>query len=150
MISPIRDWTCTACDATGGLLIMEGPGPLCLACADMDHLVFLASGDAALTRRAKASSRLSAVVVRFSRSRRRYVSTLRVMFFVSEYHRLHGGQRSLLQLARGLRDAAVAPVVLFPGEGRCSAAFRAAGMSSNLNSVDLARPAAVRGHAFLR
>jgi len=50
------------------------------------------------------------------------------MFFVSEYHRLHGGQRSLLQLARGLRDAAVAPVVLFPGEGRCSAAFRAAGI----------------------
>jgi hypothetical protein len=51
---------------------MEGAGPLCMACADMDHLVFLASGDAALTRRAKRASRLSAVVVRFSRARGRY------------------------------------------------------------------------------
>ena len=38
----------------------------------MDHLVFLPSGDAALTRRAKRCSGLSAVVVRFSRSRGRY------------------------------------------------------------------------------
>jgi hypothetical protein len=38
----------------------------------MAHLVFLPSGDAALTRRAKANSRLSAVVVRFSRARKRY------------------------------------------------------------------------------
>jgi hypothetical protein len=51
---------------------MEEPGPLCLACADMEHLVFLASGDAALTRRAKAAGTLSAVVVRFSRARKRY------------------------------------------------------------------------------
>jgi hypothetical protein len=72
VISPIRDWTCAACEGTGGLLIMEEPGPLCLACADMDHLVFLAAGDAALTRRAKAASTMSAVVVRFSRARKRY------------------------------------------------------------------------------
>jgi hypothetical protein len=51
---------------------MEDPGPVCMACADMDHLVFLAAGDAALTRRARAASRLSAVVVRFGRARRRY------------------------------------------------------------------------------
>ena len=38
----------------------------------MDHLVFLARGDSALTRRAKKASNLSAVVVRYSRSRRRY------------------------------------------------------------------------------
>jgi hypothetical protein len=56
----------------GGLLMMEDSGPVSMSCADMDHLVFLASGDAALTRRAKANSRLSAVVVRFSRSRGRY------------------------------------------------------------------------------
>jgi len=36
------------------------------------HLDFLPSGDAALTRRAKKASRLSAVVVRWSRSRKRY------------------------------------------------------------------------------
>jgi len=43
-----------------------------MACAEMDHLVFLPSGDAALTRRARRGSGLSAVVVRFSRSRKRY------------------------------------------------------------------------------
>ena len=72
VISALGDWACTACAQTGDLLIMEGPGPLCLSCADLDHLVFLAAGDAALTRRAKKASGLSAVVVRFSRSRRRY------------------------------------------------------------------------------
>ena len=72
VISALRDWTCTACGEGGDLLIMEGPGPLCLGCADLDHLVYLAAGDAALTRRARNASGLSAVVVRFSRSRRRY------------------------------------------------------------------------------
>jgi len=72
VISALGDWTCTACSQTGDLLIMEGLGPLCLGCADLDHLVFLAAGDAALTRRAKKASGLSAVVVRFSRTRRRY------------------------------------------------------------------------------
>jgi hypothetical protein len=41
-------------------------------CADLGHLVFLPRGDAALTRRAKKASGLSAVVVRFSRARKRY------------------------------------------------------------------------------
>jgi len=40
--------------------------------SDLDHLVFLPSGDAALTRRATKASSLSAVVVRGSRSRKRY------------------------------------------------------------------------------
>jgi len=52
--------------------MMEDPGPVCLVCAELDHLVFLASGDAALTRRARAGSGLSAVVVRFTRARGRY------------------------------------------------------------------------------
>ncbi|MGH9277595.1 MAG: DUF2293 domain-containing protein, partial [Acidimicrobiales bacterium] len=72
VINALRDWTCTVCSGTGDLLIMEEPGPLCLVCADLDHLVFLPAGDAALTRRAKKASTLSAVVVRFSRSRGRY------------------------------------------------------------------------------
>jgi hypothetical protein len=38
----------------------------------MDHLVFLPAGDATLTRRAKKASGLSAVVVEFNRSRKRY------------------------------------------------------------------------------
>jgi hypothetical protein len=41
-------------------------------CADLDELVYLPSGDAALTRRAKKYSPLWAVVVRFSRARKRY------------------------------------------------------------------------------
>jgi hypothetical protein len=61
-----------SCGDTGDLLFMEDAGPLCLDCADLGHLVFLPSGDAALTRRAKKASRLSAVVVRWSRSRKRY------------------------------------------------------------------------------
>jgi hypothetical protein len=44
----------------------------CLTCADLDHLVFLPSGDAALTRRSRKYSRLSAVVVKWSRARKRY------------------------------------------------------------------------------
>ncbi|WP_433793982.1 DUF2293 domain-containing protein [Actinoplanes sp. CA-252034] len=73
VVLPAEAFTCALCAATDGdLLIMEDAGPVCLACADLDHLVFLPSGDAALTRRAKAASRLSAVVVRFNRSRRRH------------------------------------------------------------------------------
>ncbi|MEA2901187.1 MAG: hypothetical protein QOH36_1074 [Actinomycetota bacterium] len=72
VISALNAWTCTACSGTGELLIMEGPGPVCLACADLDHLVFLPAGNTALTRRARKASALSAVVVRFSRSRHRY------------------------------------------------------------------------------
>lgn len=73
VVSPLNDFTCSVCGVEqGGWLIMEDDRPVCLACADMSHLVFLPSGDAALTRRAKAASRLSAVVVRFSRARKRF------------------------------------------------------------------------------
>jgi hypothetical protein len=47
-------------------------GALCLSCADLDHLVFLPSGDAALTRRARKLSTLAAVVLKWSRARNRY------------------------------------------------------------------------------
>ncbi len=51
---------------------MEGDHPLCMVCADLGHLVFLPSGNTALTRRANKHSALRAVVVRFSRARKRY------------------------------------------------------------------------------
>jgi hypothetical protein len=66
---------CSACGAElgkGELLRMEKERPLCLACADLDYLVYLAAGDAALSRRSRKHSTLSAVVVRFSRARKRY------------------------------------------------------------------------------
>jgi len=51
---------------------MDEVGPLCMGCADLDHLEFLPRGDTALTRRARKTSRLSAVVVQWSRARKRY------------------------------------------------------------------------------
>jgi hypothetical protein len=73
VIEPLNDdWKCHRCGGSGGFLIMEQPGPACLKCARLEQLEFLPSGDAALTRLAKAKSQLHAVVVRFSRSRRRY------------------------------------------------------------------------------
>src|SRR5882762_10096869 len=47
-------------------------GALCLECADLDHLEFLPTGDAALTRRARKYSTLAAVVLKWSRARKRY------------------------------------------------------------------------------
>src|SRR5882724_13444539 len=49
-----------------------GPAGVWLACADLDELVFLPSGEAALTRRARKHSVLSAVVLKFSKARGRY------------------------------------------------------------------------------
>jgi hypothetical protein len=75
VFSILRDSKCAECGKElpkGSLLLMENRRALCLRCSDLDHLVYLAGGDAALTRRAKKYSTLSAVVVRFSRSRGRY------------------------------------------------------------------------------
>lgn len=71
-ILPLKEWTCAGCHGTGEFLVMEDAEPHCLTCADMDHLVFLPAGDAALSRRAKKESGLSAVVMRFNRRRKRY------------------------------------------------------------------------------
>jgi hypothetical protein len=71
-----RDSTCDECKEDLGrgawITLVEGKGALCLSCADLDHLVFLPSGDAALTRRTKKHSILSAVVLKWSRARKRY------------------------------------------------------------------------------
>src|SRR5688572_18742013 len=54
------------------ITLEEKKGALCLTCADLDELVFLPTGDAALTRRARKHSALSAVVLKFSRASKRY------------------------------------------------------------------------------
>jgi hypothetical protein len=75
VFSIVRESTCAECGAElgkGSFLRMEKERPLCMACADLDQLVFLPSGDTALTRRARKHSTLDAVVVRFSRTRGRY------------------------------------------------------------------------------
>jgi len=71
-----RDGKCGQCGeelAPGKMILLAGEaGATCLACADLDELVFLPSGNMALTRRARAHSALSAVVLKWSRSRKRY------------------------------------------------------------------------------
>jgi hypothetical protein len=73
VIQPLNtEWRCHRCGGTGNLLMMETPGPACLRCVGLDDLEYLPAGDALLTRRAKSKSSRHAVVVRFSRTRRRY------------------------------------------------------------------------------
>ena len=75
VFSIVNPFACSECGVElhkGNLLRVEKDKPLCLKCADLDHLYFLASGDAALTRRSRKYSALSAVVLRFSKARKRY------------------------------------------------------------------------------
>jgi len=70
-----RDSTCDDCGENlgrGAWITLNQGAALCLSCADLDHLIFLPSGDAALTRRAGKHSTLSAVVLKWSRARKRY------------------------------------------------------------------------------
>jgi hypothetical protein len=71
-----QDSTCEECGEKLGhhawITLVEGKGALCLSCADLDHLVFLPAGDAALTRRSAKYSTLWAVVLKWSRARKRY------------------------------------------------------------------------------
>lgn len=54
---------------------------------------------------------------------------LKVLFFVAEFYRLQGAQRSLLALLRTLPEEGIEPFVVFPGEGRCTRAYRNAGLN---------------------
>src|SRR5436305_742504 len=51
---------------------MENDRPLCLDCADLGHLEYLPRGDVTATRRATSYTKLRAVVVEWSRTRKRY------------------------------------------------------------------------------
>lgn len=71
-----REKTCGECktqiEARAWFALTKEREILCLTCADLDHLVFLPSGDAALTRRARKHSTLSAIVLKWSRARKRF------------------------------------------------------------------------------
>jgi len=71
-----RESTCDECGENLGhrawITLQGQKGAACLTCADLDHLVFLPAGDAALTRRSRKYSRLSAVVLKWSKARKRY------------------------------------------------------------------------------
>jgi hypothetical protein len=71
-----KESTCDECKEYLGsrawIVLAGDAGALCLSCADLNHLVFLPSGDAALTRRSKKYSTLYAVVLKWSKARKRY------------------------------------------------------------------------------
>ena len=71
-----RESVCDECGEELGrkawIMLAGERGALCLACADLDHLVFLPAGDTAVTRRARKRSTLTAVVLKWSQARKRY------------------------------------------------------------------------------
>jgi len=71
-----RESKCDECGENLGrhawIVLRGDKGAACLTCADLDHLVFLPSGDTALTRRSRKHSRLFALVLKWSRARKRY------------------------------------------------------------------------------
>jgi len=71
-----KDSSCDECGENLGrrawITLTKDKRALCLVCADLDHLIFLPSGNAALTRRARKHSTLTAVVLKWSHARKRY------------------------------------------------------------------------------
>jgi hypothetical protein len=71
-----KDSFCEECKEHLGrhawITLLPNKGAICLSCADLDYLVFLPSGNTALTRRSRKNSKLSAVVLKWSRARKRY------------------------------------------------------------------------------
>jgi hypothetical protein len=75
VFSLINDSECSECYKKllkGNLLFKDGDNAKCITCSGLINLVFLPSGDAKLTRRAKSYSTKPVVVVRFSKVRKRY------------------------------------------------------------------------------
>lgn len=72
----IRDANCMYCKKAllKNMLffIEEDKSLLCLSCAELDHLIFLSSGNSSLTLKAKKYSSLVAIVLKYSHDRRRY------------------------------------------------------------------------------
>lgn len=71
-----REATCDECGEELGhsawITLTKEKDALCLTCADLDHLIYLPAGDAALTRRARKHSSLVAVVLKWNPPRKRY------------------------------------------------------------------------------
>jgi hypothetical protein len=133
VIAPSKRWTCPACSTEfepGEFLTMDDAGSLCMGCADLGHLEFLPRGDTALTRRARKASRLSAVVVQWSRARKRYERQGVLVepdaiaqaeqecladSEVRERRRVRDGQRRAVEDERFITDLAAEVRMQFPG-----------------------------------
>lgn len=102
---------CSECGETlvrGDWMFREQEQPLCLTCADLDHLEFLPSGNATLSRRAKKFSPLSAVVVQFNRRRKRYerqglLATATAIQKAEESLQADAGERAKQRVAAAIR-----------------------------------------------
>lgn len=71
----LKNSQCSQCNEElwkGSILYVEEGQSFCLNCAGFGDFAFLSSGNAALTRTAKKYSSTNLVVVRFSRTRKRY------------------------------------------------------------------------------
>lgn len=71
----LKEMTCSDCGEgleKNDWLFFESGEPLCVDCAGFSSLEFLPAGDVALTRRATKYSERFAVIIRFSRARKRY------------------------------------------------------------------------------
>ena len=69
-----RENICSECGNTLGesaWVTLNKKEVYCLVCSDLEHLIYLPSGNAALTRRAKKNSKIYAVVLKWSRARKR-------------------------------------------------------------------------------
>jgi hypothetical protein len=71
-----RESRCDECGEELGskawITLARDKGALCLSCAELDHLLFLPSGNVTLTKRARKHSAIFAVVLKWSRARKRY------------------------------------------------------------------------------
>ena len=70
-----REGKCTECGEElfpGNWIFLDNEKLLCMSCAGFDRLAYLPSGNTALTRRATKHSPMRAVVLQWSRSRKRY------------------------------------------------------------------------------
>lgn len=70
-----KDSQCARCGTDlphGSFLALESGQAWCLTCAGLDHLTYVPAGDSVLSRRARQYSPISAVVVRWSRTRKQY------------------------------------------------------------------------------
>jgi hypothetical protein len=75
VFSLVKSAVCTECGLElepHDFMKLEDQKPLCMDCADLGALLYLPSGNTALTRRARLHSKLSPIVLRFSRTRKRY------------------------------------------------------------------------------
>jgi hypothetical protein len=67
-----RESICDECGEKLGrgawITLVGDNGARCLACAEIEDLVFLATGNAALTQRARKGSKLSAIVLKWSKT----------------------------------------------------------------------------------